>query len=424
MFAVRRREAFARATVPRKNARGHGVVTRVRMDRRGGEAFPNQGAAYNTARESERRSGSAGPPPSGGERQRPRQERRGGGGSPAGGERSPARNGARESAGAGRGRGGVGSNGRPGSAQTQPRRTQTRRRQDYRSKTAGRRDNDVLINRSFLLNKPVITRTSGTNLGVVNQMWVDTKEWRVVCLDVRENMFYGEMGSVMLDRLKQIGDVVLVHDESDAQQHVVVYGLNYLVGSEVVTEVGGYLGKCRDFTFNPEDGQIATIEFDSFGTPVVPSSVLSTYAVNCSEVVSVGPDRIVVAAGAESRVQQLSSGVMQRLALYEPPWEAAYRDQYEMDYYGGYTLPPYQDQYSRQDQMVYRDDPYGRQDPRMDARQGRERQRERQPVEQEQRRPQQQSYEDFIEVQEEEPVLEAQVQQSDFAKYNKDEDRL
>ena len=106
------------------------------------------------------------------------------------------------------------------------------------------------------------------------------------------------------------------------------------------------------FSFNGVRSQ-----FDSFGTPVVPSSVLSTYAVNCSEVVSVGPDRIVVAAGAESRVQQLSSGVMQRLALYEPPWEAAYRDQLEMDYYGNqYALPPGAQQYDQQ--YDYRQDPY------------------------------------------------------------------
>ena len=106
-----------------------------------------------------------------------------------------------------------------------------------------------------MLGKPVITRTTGTNLGVVNQMWVDPRDWKVVCLDVRENMLWGEQDSVMLDRLRQIGDVVLVHDESDAQRNVGIYGLNYLVGSEVVTETGGYLGKCRDFTFNPEDGR-------------------------------------------------------------------------------------------------------------------------------------------------------------------------
>jgi sporulation protein YlmC with PRC-barrel domain len=309
----------------------------------------------------------------------------------------------------------------------------------------------VFVQRSALLSKPIITRTSGTNLGVVNQLWVDTNNWKVVALDVRPNMFFGEMDSVLLDKLKQIGDVILVHDESDAQSHIVLYGLNYLVGSEVVTEVGGYLGKVRDYTFNPEDGQVTQIHFDALGAPAVPSSVLSTYSVSCGEIVSVGPDRVVVASGAESRVQQLSSGVMQRLALYEPPWEAAYRDQYEMDYYSnGYALPPYQEQYNQnrmmpppqqQQEQNYMNrqqmnvnsrgasgPPPSYQNTAYPTRPLQQQQQQRQPMQQQKR------YDDFIEVQEEQPemVYEAQIQQksqqspgpSASGGYSKDEDRL
>ena len=196
------------------------------------------------------------------------------------------------------------------------------------------------------------------------------------------------------------------------------------------------------FSFNGVRSQ-----FDSFGTPVVPSSVLSTYAVNCSEVVSVGPDRIVVAAGAESRVQQLSSGVMQRLALYEPPWEAAYRDQLEMDYYGNqYALPPGAQQYDQQ--YDYRQDPYyqQRQEQVGFSQQQNPNQYAPPPRGGRQAVPRggrqggpamaagrgggpegQQQYEDFIEVDEREPVYEAQADSKDNAypaRYNREEDRL
>ncbi|QDZ19425.1 hypothetical protein A3770_02p19430 [Chloropicon primus] len=385
------------------------MVSRVDPARRGqGQGDPNAGF--------ERRSGSPGPPGGDRDRERDREARRG----QTESQRGPGRAGQGKRGGRRR----TGYEGGPGGSRARGRRGSVARGR------GGDANEPVLVNRSFLLGKPVITRTTGTNLGVVNQMWVDTNEWKVVFFDVRENMFFGEYDSVMLESLKQIGDVILVQNESDAQQHVVVYGLNYLVGSEVVTEVGGYLGKVRDFAFNPEDGQIATIEFDSFGTPVVPSSVLSTYAVNCSEIISVGPDRLVVAAGAESRVQQLSSGVMQRLALYEPPWEAAYREQYEMDYYGsGYALPPFQEQYNQND---YRSAPpqqyrqYNQREPQyMQDRRPPQRERERARG--------QQSYDDFIEVEEREPVYEAQVQSqrtppkpqdADYTKYNRDEDRL
>merc|ERR1712176_780777 len=354
-----------------------------------------------------------------------------------------------------------------------------RRPQQQQQRRYNRDAEPGFVQRSALLSKPVITRTSGTNLGVVNQLWVDTNTWRVIAMDVRPNMFFGEMDSVMLDKLKQIGDVILVHDESDAQSHIVLYVLNYLVGSEVVTEVGGYLGKVRDYTFNPEDGQVTQIHFDALGAPAVPSSVLSTYSVSCSEIVNVGPDRVVVASGAESRVQQLSSGVMQRLALYEPPWEAAYRDQYEMDYY---ALPPYQEQYNTnrmmpppppQQQYQNYNSNYNTQQQPVQAREmntmntraeptgstynsyqgggGYSRQMP-QPRPSSQPQPQpQKRYDDFIEVQEDppepEPVYEAQIQQnmqreqssssssssssgqtpssaSGRGGYNKDEDRL
>lgn len=81
--------------------------------------------------------------------------------------------------------------------------------------------------RSELARKEVITRTTGTKLGSVVDLWVDTARWEVIALDlappldavvetVKRSLFpdglYGSI--VLLSSLRQVGDVILVHDEN------------------------------------------------------------------------------------------------------------------------------------------------------------------------------------------------------------------
>ena len=103
---------------------------------------------------------------------------------------------------------------------------------------------------------------------------------------------------------------------------------------DVVTERGTYIGRVRDYEFDPDDGLVQRIVVDALGLPIVPEGVVSTYAVDVGEILSVGMDRIILAEGAESRVEQLSASLLQRLQLTAPPWEddlATYADYYEAD---------------------------------------------------------------------------------------------
>mmetsp|Transcript_24177 Transcript_24177/g.33268 ORF Transcript_24177/g.33268 Transcript_24177/m.33268 type:complete len:586 (-) Transcript_24177:13-1770(-) len=193
-------------------------------------------------------------------------------------------------------------------------------------------DEEILLGRSQIINKPVITRTSGSNLGVVSQVWVDVESWKVESLDLRENLLFGDLQCVLLQSVRQVGDVILVHSSAAIEPDSSVYGLLPLVGSEVLTEAGEFLGRVRDFTFSPEDGRVARLIFDAFGVPLLPDSVVSCYALGVDEVLSVGPSRILVREGAEANVRQLSSSLLQRLALAEPPWEEALRYGYYSDY--------------------------------------------------------------------------------------------
>ena len=200
---------------------------------------------------------------------------------------------------------------------------------------------EILLTRGLILNKLVVTRTSGSRLGVATDLWVDTDTWEVVALDVRQNAFVGTVDHVLLESLRQVGDVILVHDERAVERRWSSYGYSAVVGKDVVTESGQFIGRVRDFEFDPEDGAIARLIVDAWGVPTVPEGVVSTYAVDVVEILDCGTERIIVAEDAESRVEQLSMSVLQRLALTVPPWEeeemmfgsdAYYDDVYYDDY--------------------------------------------------------------------------------------------
>lgn len=106
----------------------------------------------------------------------------------------------------------------------------------------------------------MITRTTGKQLGYVAQLYVDPQRLEVVSMDLRPDWLTigsGADASILLSALRQIGDVVLVHDESALEEGAAMgstWGAVKLVGMSVETEDGQLLGKVsllprRTFTF-------------------------------------------------------------------------------------------------------------------------------------------------------------------------------
>jgi len=231
------------------------------------------------------------------------------------------------------------------------------------------------LTRGQVVRKDVVTRTGGTRLGNVSQLWVDTDGWEVVALDCRPagtGVFSpvvnavggGRVDHILMSSLRQVGDVVLVHDENAVERRWSSYGLQTVVGCDVVTERGTYIGRVRDFEFDPEDGLVQRLIVDALGLPIVPEQVVSTYAIDVREILSSGMDRIIVADGAESRVEQLSSSLLQRLQLSAPPWEddlAVYGDYYANEYYARNTNNEYAPRTSNESQPEERSS-YARQE--------------------------------------------------------------
>lgn len=174
--------------------------------------------------------------------------------------------------------------------------------------------------RADLLGTQVITRSNGRRLGVVSQMWVDVDSQEVVALSMRPSLFYGTPQEMLLSSVKQIGDVILVEND-EVIEEVDTDRYNNLINCEVITETGEVLGKVRGFKFDIANGKLAALTIATFGYPLIPDRILSTYELPIEEIVSSGPDRLIVYEGAEERVTQLSVGILEQMGIGGAPWE-------------------------------------------------------------------------------------------------------
>jgi sporulation protein YlmC with PRC-barrel domain len=175
----------------------------------------------------------------------------------------------------------------------------------------------------------VITRDQGKKLGVVKDILVDIDQREVVALGLRDNMLSlsGMPQYMYISSIRQIGDVVLV-DNDDAIETVDIDAYTPIINCEVITEVGEPLGRVRDFQFDLQTGKVSSIIIASLGFPQIPDQVLSTYEISMEEVVSSGPNRLIVFEGAEERLTQLTVGLLERLGIGRPPWEKEEEDIY------------------------------------------------------------------------------------------------
>ncbi|KAL5738950.1 hypothetical protein ACOSP7_027900 [Xanthoceras sorbifolium] len=165
------------------------------------------------------------------------------------------------------------------------------------------------MKRSNMLAKQVISIQSAVSLGFVSQLWVDTVSWVVLVVEVRPNLLSGEAERFLLEDVSQVGDVILVEDESVMENDFKMVGLDSLVGYRVVTPGRRNIGKVRGYTFNINSGAVESLELDSFGISIIPSSLVSTYALLLEDVLEVISDTVVVHEAAALRIQRLTKGL-------------------------------------------------------------------------------------------------------------------
>ena len=80
-----------------------------------------------------------------------------------------------------------------------------------------------------------------------------------------------------------------------------------------------------------EAGELTTLVMGALGVPLLGEGVLSTWEMPVEEIVSSGPDRIIVYEGAEDKLKQLNSGVLEKLGVGGPSWEEQERERYRVN---------------------------------------------------------------------------------------------
>ena len=197
--------------------------------------------------------------------------------------------------------------------------------------------------RSDIVGTQVITRSTGRRLGVISQLWVDMDRLEVLAVGLQENMLSKVVAnnekSMLLSDIRQMGDVILVDDDTVLDGDINTMAFSSMVNSEVITESGEVLGRVRGFKFDVITGKLETIVVASLGLPQIPDQVVSTYELPVEEIVSTGPDRIIVFEGSEEKLTQLSVGLLERLGLGNAPWDRGLSDGYVMPVSASNQLP-------------------------------------------------------------------------------------
>jgi sporulation protein YlmC with PRC-barrel domain len=185
---------------------------------------------------------------------------------------------------------------------------------------------ELIRQRSDLIDTQVIAKDTGKRLGIVKELLVDIDSREVVALGLRDGWLAAPGGLVkymFLSSIEKMGDVILVPSD-DAIEDLDPENYSNLINCEVITELGDMLGKVRGFKFSCDDGKLTSIIIAAIGLPLIPDNVISTYEFSIDEVVSSGPNRLMVFEGCEERLEQLSVGILERIGLGKAPWEDEY----------------------------------------------------------------------------------------------------
>ncbi|WZZ40103.1 hypothetical protein YC2023_036362 [Brassica napus] len=159
------------------------------------------------------------------------------------------------------------------------------------------------LTRSNLVAKQVISIQSALSLGFISQLWVDTTSWLVLVVDVKPSLLSGESERFLLTDITRVGDVVLVKDDAVLDTDFKMVGLETLV---------------RGYSFNINSGVVESLELDSFGVTIIPSSLVTTYRLDVEDIIEVLEDIVVVDESAAFRKQRLTKGL----------WDAQFGSEY------------------------------------------------------------------------------------------------
>jgi len=179
--------------------------------------------------------------------------------------------------------------------------------------------------RSELMGTQVITTDTGRRLGVVGEVVVDIDRREVVALGLRDNpltrFLPGLPKWMPLESIKQVGDVILVDSLDSLSESFSPERYGKVINCQVITDSGQLLGRVLGFSFDIETGDLISLGMGAVGVPLLGEGVLSTWEIPVEEIVSSGTDRIIVYEGADEKLKQLCSGLLEKLGVGGSSWD-------------------------------------------------------------------------------------------------------
>ena len=159
--------------------------------------------------------------------------------------------------------------------------------------------------------------------------WTSTavKWWPWACATTPLTRFLPGLPRWMpLDRIRQVGDVILVDSADSLAEGFNPERYSTVINCQVVSESGAQLGRVLGFSFDIETGDLTTLVIGALGVPLLGEGVLSTWELPVEEIISSGTDRIIVYEGAEDKLKQLGTGLLEKLGIGGDSWEQEERN--------------------------------------------------------------------------------------------------
>jgi sporulation protein YlmC with PRC-barrel domain len=133
----------------------------------------------------------------------------------------------------------------------------------------------VLSFHDALKNKAIITTAEGTRLGVADGAIIDSSAMTLEAIAVADSTMQPSSPGLCIPTatLTQVGDVILVNEERSLRRPPAIPEFVAVLGVNVRSARGQYIGRVKDIDFDPDTGAISAIYYDEYGLSWLPLSL-------------------------------------------------------------------------------------------------------------------------------------------------------
>lgn len=188
------------------------------------------------------------------------------------------------------------------------------------------------LRKSDLQEKLLITRTTGRQFGSIGEAWVEPRRLYVQSFDVvvKSQIIRSEVrGSVSLQNIREVGDVVLIDSERDfnSEGPYDQFKLMNVSGLKLVSENGTVIGRCVDFVFEPQTGRIVKLVFHTVNLPFANKNWFDQYAVSVQHISRIVLSERIIYLKPSSSWNKVMVGEYQFLANLIPSFDLNSEDE-------------------------------------------------------------------------------------------------